>query len=440
MEEGPPVTARDNETLEKELRELRRQLEERTAALSQANLELTQEIAARRRAEAAERAQREFFQVTLASIGDAVMVTDARGVVTFINPVAQALTGWARDEAVGRPLPEVFDIVNEETRSPVENPVSKVLREGGVAGLANHTLLRTKSGAAIPIDDSAAPIRDAHGQLQGVVLVFRDISERRQAEQALRRSEARYRTVSDLVADYAYAVRVDPGGRNVLEWVTDAFSRITGFTVQDLEAGNGLEGLIHPEDMPRVRQRLRVLFAGQPGSSEHRIVTKGGEVRWLRDYSAPERDPVRGRIVRIIGAGQDITERKQAEAALAQRTAELERSNEALQQFAYIVSHDLQEPLRTMTGFVQLLAQRYQGRLDPEADEFLRYVSEGVTRMQALIRDLLTYVRTGSRGLRRAPTDCQALWQQVLLDLRAAVEEHGAAVTCDPLPTVSADE
>src|SRR5262245_23187499 len=192
MEEGPPVTARDGETLEKELQELKRQLEERTAALSQANLELTQEIAARRRAEAAERAQREFFQVTLASIGDAVIVTDARGVVTFTNPAAQALTGWAQDEATGRPLPEVFDIVNEETRDPVEDPVSKVLRAGGVAGLANHTLLRTKSGVTIPIDDSAAPIRDARGQLQGVVLVFRDVSERRRAEQALRRSEARY--------------------------------------------------------------------------------------------------------------------------------------------------------------------------------------------------------------------------------------------------------
>jgi PAS domain S-box-containing protein len=163
-----------------------------------------------------------------------------------------------------------------------------------------------------------------------------------QTEEALRQSEARYRTVSELVSEYAYAVRIEPDGRGVLEWVTDAFSRITGFTVQDLSAGMGLERMIHPEDMPRVSQRLRVLFSGQPGISEHRIVTKSGKVRWLQDYSCPEGDTAHGHIVRVIGAGQDITERKAAEEALRkaydelelrvqERTAELAAANAALQ-------------------------------------------------------------------------------------------------------------
>ncbi len=144
---------------------------------------------------------------------------------------------------------------------------------------------------------------------------------------ALRQSEARYRTVSELVSDYAYAVRLEPDGRGTLEWITEAFSRITSFTVQDLAAGIGLECIIHPEDMPRVQQRLRVLFSGRPGVSEHRIVTKSGEVRWLRDYSTPEWDTAQGRIVRIIGAGQDITERKQAEEAL-QESSDAEPDHE----------------------------------------------------------------------------------------------------------------
>lgn len=137
----------------------------------------------RRRAEAAAHRQREQLQVTLTSIGDAVIVTDAAGRVTFMNPVAQELTGWDLAEALGRPLEQVFAIISESSREIVESPVVKVLREGAVVGLANHTLLVRRDGREVPIDDSGAPIRDETGQINGVVLVFRDISERRQAEQ-----------------------------------------------------------------------------------------------------------------------------------------------------------------------------------------------------------------------------------------------------------------
>ena len=125
-----------------------------------------------------------WLSVTLYSIGDAVIATDAESRVTFMNPVAEALTGWTAAEATGVPLVEVFDIVNEETRRPVESPVVKALREGVVVGLANHTVLIARDGTERPIDDSAAPIRDATGEVAGVVLVFRDISERRHHERA----------------------------------------------------------------------------------------------------------------------------------------------------------------------------------------------------------------------------------------------------------------
>jgi PAS domain S-box-containing protein len=120
---------------------------------------------------------------TLQSIGDAVIVTDADGRVTLMNAVAESLTGWKADEATGRPLPEVFNVVNEGTRAEVENPFTKVLRAGTIVGLANHTVLTAKGGAETPIDDSGAPIKDAGGKIIGVVLVFRDITERKRAEQ-----------------------------------------------------------------------------------------------------------------------------------------------------------------------------------------------------------------------------------------------------------------
>jgi PAS domain S-box-containing protein len=147
--------------------------------------ELNREINRRRRAEDALRDQWEWLRVTLESIGDAVIATDTQGWVTFLNPVAQGLTGWTQEEAVRRPLTEIFNIVNEETRQLAENPVAKVLREGTVAGLANHTVLVSRDGREIPIDDCAAPIRDAEGNVLGVVMVFHDVVESRRLEREL---------------------------------------------------------------------------------------------------------------------------------------------------------------------------------------------------------------------------------------------------------------
>ncbi|HLJ94629.1 MAG TPA: PAS domain S-box protein [Gemmataceae bacterium] len=129
--------------------------------------------------------QKEWLRVTLSSIGDAVITTDTHGRVTFLNPVAQALTGWTQEEAEGKPLEEVFRVVNEETRRRAENPAARALREGLVVGLANHTLLTARDGTERPIDDSAAPIRNRQGDVAGVVLIFRDISERRRTERAV---------------------------------------------------------------------------------------------------------------------------------------------------------------------------------------------------------------------------------------------------------------
>jgi PAS domain S-box-containing protein len=141
------------------------------------------EVADRRQAQAELARERELYAVTLSSIGDAVISTDVKGRVTFLNPVAQALTGWTLAEALGQDLGQVFNIVDEEMRRPVENPVSKVLAHGNVVGLANHTLLINKKGGAVPIDDSGAPIKDSAGETIGVVLVFRDVTDRKQSEQ-----------------------------------------------------------------------------------------------------------------------------------------------------------------------------------------------------------------------------------------------------------------
>jgi PAS domain S-box-containing protein len=152
---------------------------------------LEQEIAERRKAELSEQEQAELLRVTLASIGDAVITTDSQGHITYLNGVAESLTGWKLEEACGQLLATVFRIINEQTRAPAESPVDRALREGLIVGLANHTILIARDGIERPIDDSAAPIRDKSGTFVGVVMIFRDDTERRRAAQALQEADRR---------------------------------------------------------------------------------------------------------------------------------------------------------------------------------------------------------------------------------------------------------
>ncbi len=152
-------------------------------------METNTDITGRKQDEDEIRKQREWFQTTLTSIGDAVISTDPDGLITLMNPVAEKLTEWKSEEAVGKPLTDVFRIVNQETREPVENPVEKVRRLDHVVGLANHTVLISKGGREIAIDDSGAPIRDSKGQIAGIVLIFRDVTQQRVLESAIKSNE-----------------------------------------------------------------------------------------------------------------------------------------------------------------------------------------------------------------------------------------------------------
>jgi PAS domain S-box-containing protein len=177
------------------LRLIPKQTETQFNALSQKIVELDREIQRRVRVEKELREQREWLGVTLASIGDAVIVTDTAGAVMFMNPVAETLTGWTQEEALGQPLDRVFTLIDEGTRQPVESPVAKVLKAGGIVGLSNQSLLIARGGQEIAIDDSAAPIGRDGASIRGVVLVFHNIEERRRLERELRqRAEELART------------------------------------------------------------------------------------------------------------------------------------------------------------------------------------------------------------------------------------------------------
>ncbi len=258
----------------------------------------------------------ETLRVTLSSIGDAVITTDTQGRITYLNPVAEALTGWTNTESHERPLEDVFRIVNEESLKPVESPVAKVLREGIVVGLANHTALITKGGMHRPIDDSAAPIRGERGRLRGVVLIFRDVANRREAERALQASEARKAAVVNAALDGV--ITIDHAG-NIVEF-NRAAEQIFETTKETVLGREAAEILIPPAYRERHRKALVRCVATGDGP----ILNQRLEFSALRNSG--EEFPIEIAIAQIshhpplfTGFLRDISDRKQTEAALAER-------------------------------------------------------------------------------------------------------------------------
>ena len=183
------------------------------------------------------------------------------------------------------------------------------------------------------------------------------------------------------------------------------------------------------------------IYAGEIDSVrfEKRYLRGDGSVVWTEVVIAPVRNEA-GAMLYEIAIYDDITERKRADAALEEAHQELKRSNAELEQFAYVASHDLQEPLRMVSSYTQLVLRRYGDRLDGDAREFMNYVVEGAARMKQLIEDLLAYSRVGTRGKEPVPTDLEGALRKALTNLRNAIEESSAAVTWDPLPAVLADD
>ncbi|MEI9952825.1 MAG: PAS domain S-box protein [Pseudomonadota bacterium] len=271
---------------------------------------------------AAERRLRESerrYAITLSSIGDAVIATDRLARVTFMNPVAEGLTAWSLAAARGQPLNEVFRIVNEQSRLVVEDPAAKVLRLGAVVGLANHTILLARDGREIPIDDSGSPIVDDQGQITGVVLVFRDVSERRLAEEAtlLQQTNSRLEVALRGSNIGIWEIRIAEGGdaswRGYYSNLWEQLGYAHPEPELDLEASLGL---IHPEDRALVKSSLLACLSGEMAALELecRVRHRDGSFRWLLARGVAARDD-RGQPVRFLGSSVDITDRKRAELA-----------------------------------------------------------------------------------------------------------------------------
>jgi PAS domain S-box-containing protein len=276
-----------------------------------------EEVTERVRAEEAVRESEERNRTTLQSLGDAVIATDGSGRITQMNPVAETLTGWLEAAARDQPLASVFRIVNEETRAPVESPVSLVLRKGQVVGLANHTVLIAKDGKERPIADSGAPIRNATGSTTGVVLVFRDQTEERAVQRALAEREAQFRATFEQAAVGIAHVGLDGAWLRVNQRLCD----IVGYTSDDL-LQRTFQDVTHPDDLDTDLKYVQQILAGeiQIYSLAKRYLRKDRSQVWINLTVSLVRDD-NGAPKYFVSVVEDISTRKQAEDALLEQYA-----------------------------------------------------------------------------------------------------------------------
>ena len=260
-----------------------------------------------------QQAEREWHEINLASIADAVITTDPEGRVIFLNPVASRLTGWSLNEAVGCPLKKVFRTVQEASRRTDDLPIAKVVDDGEIVLSDDELVLIARDGTATSVEHNAAPIRDSNGKVKGVVIIFRDITERRCAEQAQRESEERFRQLADHISDVFWVHELD-GPK--IAYVSPAYEKLWGRSCQSLykRPMSYLEA-VHPEDRERAVLAHHRLVNGKATADEYRILRPDGAIRWVWDRGFPIRDQW-GRVVRIAGIAEDITERKRVEEAL----------------------------------------------------------------------------------------------------------------------------
>lgn len=373
----------------------------------------------KRRADQKVRESRKWLQTTLSSIGDGVIATDPHGHVTFLNPAAEHLTGWRQREAVGKPVKEIFHLINEETLQVVENPVDLVLRIGTVVGLANHTLLITKEGRKIPIADSGAPIKDDKGQIMGVVLVFRDQTEERKAQNALEESERRLRTLVGNLPGIAFRCLNDENW--TMSYISHGCKVLTGYEAIDLIDNRNLSygNLIVSGDRRKVWNEIQsAVKEDRSYTIEYKIIDRNRAEKWVWERGRCVARPDGG-VAILEGFISDISDRKKAEAEREQLKKQLIRSHkmEAIGTLAGGIAHDFNNILGIILGHAEL-AMDDVPEWNP-ARQNLDEVKKASLRAKDLVSQILSFSRKSE--IEWKPLELGAVVTESLRFLRASI-------------------
>jgi len=270
--------------------------------------------------------------------------------------------------------------------------------------------------------------------LEALAVAIVEAFMRKRAETALYESEEDLNRAQAVAHTGSWRLNVQ---RNELVWSDETY-RLFGIPRGTPLTYEAFLAAVHPDDREYLDREWQAALSGEPYDIEHRIIVEG-QVKWVRERAELEFDE-KGGMLGGFGTVQDMTERKRAEEKLRRAMEELERSNKELEQFAYVASHDLQEPLRAISGYVQLLQKRYRGKLDKDADDFINFAVEGAHRMQNLINDLLDFSRVGTTGKPLTRTESARALGAALRNMAADIEETRAVITTHDLPLVLADE
>ncbi len=356
---------------------------------------------------------------------DPLVTINPSGIVTDVNKSTESITGLKREELIGTDFSDYF------TEPEKAREGYKIVFKNGM--VRNYPLeLKHISGDVTPVLYNASVYKDESGEIIGVFAAARDITERTKTERKLKLAGIYNRSLIEASIDPL--VTIGPNGK-----ITDAnrsTETITGFTRDEIIGTDFSDYFTEPS---KANMGYKEVFSkGIVRDYPLEIKHKTGDITPVL-YNASVYKDESGEIIGVFAAARDITERKEAEKILKQNLEELSRSNKELEQFAYISSHDLQEPLRMIASYLQLLERKYKGKLDDKADKYINFSVDGATRMQNLIDDILDFSRITTRAKELKPTDLESVYNGVISNLEVSIKETKADIVHDHLPVVMAD-
>ncbi len=357
---------------------------------------------------------------------DPLVTIGPDGQITDVNNSTELATGYARDELIGTDFSDYFTEPEKASEG-----YELVFQEGFVRDYPLE--IQHKDGHTTPVLYNASVYRDEDGKVIGVFAAARDITERKKAEEEVEQASKYNRSLIEASVDPL--VTIGPDGQ--ITDVNNATEVVTGYTRDELIGTDFSDYFTEPVKASEGYQQ--VFQEGLVRNYELKIKHGNGKVTPVVYNASVYRDED-GQVIGVFAAARDITERKRAEELLNLKLDELARSNAELEQFAYVSSHDLQEPLRMVGSYLQLLQRRYEGEIDERADKYIHFAVDGAARMQNLINDLLAFSRITTQAKEFELVNSESIYNQVLTNLEVSIKENNAIITHDPLPEVMADE